>query len=192
MTNNIGGVNGSEPSPLPLEWIGWMPYIWQALAPNYVRCGWCHLAASHTAPVVSLSLSPLSAAISDFSSLDGDRGGALAVWRGCREGDEWLQLWCVAARPLSKQTERFAMCQFLPLNSSFSVSSLFALFAYYLCRAAALDCRIVCQSASQPVSQCYEWVSQSSELVVRCALLGWTAEKAFACHVSGAVITNRC
>lgn len=45
----------------------------------------------------SIFFSSLSAAISDFSSLDGDCGGALAVWRGCREGDEWLQLWCVAA-----------------------------------------------------------------------------------------------
>lgn len=68
---------------------------------------------------------------------------------------------CRCIRPLSKQTERFAMCQFLPLNSSFSVSSLFALFAYYLCRAAALDCRIVCQSASQLVSQLVSVMSES-------------------------------
>lgn len=33
--------------------------------------------------------------------------------------------------------------------------------------------------------------SQSTQLVVRCALLGSTEEKALACHVSG-VMTNRC
>lgn len=68
---------------------------------------------------------------------------------------------CRCIRPLSKQTERFAMCQFLPLNSSFSVSSLFALFAYYIAFCVERQPSTAGSSVSQLVSQLVSVMSES-------------------------------
>lgn len=97
-------MNGSQPSPLPLDWIGWVPVfdkLWHG-SPWL----WCHLAGAHWVPLVSLNL-PASlfaflfvAAISDCPSLErvllwsGAGGACGGLWtEGVSRGHKWLQLW---------------------------------------------------------------------------------------------------
>lgn len=50
-------MNGRQPSPLPLDWLGPAPCVWQALASNCRRWLRCHLAGRCRMPLVSLNLS---------------------------------------------------------------------------------------------------------------------------------------
>lgn len=191
-------MNGSQPSPLPLDWIGWVPRVWQALAPSGSPWLRCHLAGAHRVPLVSLNL-PASlfpflfvAAISDCPSLErvllwsGAAGaGGGAADGGCQPGPQMAPAWVMLA---TSQTERRASCKFIPFFSWLWARGLFVLFASHPC--VLPQPSTAGSSVSQPVHQCgsesvkSSWLSdvlpwderKRRPLPVMCQVLSWQTD----------------